>query len=172
MSLSFAQDAVPALARALGQLRHVLQKGRVHAEAQGWDPAVLLAMRLAPDMFPLTRQVQIATDMAKNAVGRLSGGEAPKFEDDETTFEQLDARLQRAIDYLASVPADAFDGAEARPIVVSTRSRGDLHFSGRDYFFGWVVPNVHFHCTIAYALLRHAGVPLGKADYLGPGGQG
>ena len=172
MSLSFAQDAVPTLTRALTQLRHVLQKGRAHAEAQGWDPAVLLGMRLAPDMFPLTRQVQIATDIAKNAVGRLSGGEAPKFEDDETTFEQLEARVQRALDYLASVPATAFDGAEARPIVISTRARGDLHFNGRDYFFAWALPIVHFHCTTTYALLRHAGVPLGKADFLGPVGEG
>lgn len=172
MSFSIAEDAVPAIRHALEQLRHVLRKGHAHAEAQGWDPAVLLGMRLAPDMFALTRQVQIATDMAKNAVGRLSGGEAPKFEDNETTFGELDDRLTRAIDYIASVPAAAFDGAESRAIVVPTRSRGDLHFTGREYVFGWVLANVHFHCTTAYGLLRHAGVPLGKADYLGPADQG
>jgi hypothetical protein len=172
MSLAIHDDIVPALARALQQLRHLLQKGKDHADANGWDPAVLLAMRLAPDMFPLTRQVQIATDIAKNAVARLTAGEAPKFDDTETTFEALDARIARALDYIASVPAAAYDGAESRAVVVPTRARGDLHFDGRGYLFGFVVPNVYFHCSIAYALLRHAGVPLGKADYLGPAGQG
>ena len=105
---------VPTLVRALSQLRGILAKGTTQAEAQGWDPAVLLGMRLAPDMFPLTRQVQIATDIAKNAGGRLTGTEAPKFEDDETTFAELDARVQRAIDFLQSLPADAFAGAETR----------------------------------------------------------
>ena len=165
-------QTVPTLVRALAQLKHLLTKGDAHARAQGWDPAVLLGMRLAPDMFPLTRQVQIATDIAKNGVARLSGGEAPKFADDETTFEQLAARIDRAISYIESVPAAAFDGAAARAITVPTRARGDLHFNGHDYLFGFVLPNVHFHCTVAYGLLRHAGVPLGKADYLGPVGQG
>jgi uncharacterized protein len=160
--------SVPTLVRALGQLRGILVKGAAHAEAQGWDPAVLLGMRLAPDMFPLTRQVQIATDIAKNAGGRLTGGEAPKFEDDETTFAQLDARVQRAIEYLQSLPAEAFVGAESRAVTVPSRAFGDLHFSGKDYLFSFVLPNVYFHSTTAYALLRHAGVPLGKADYIGP----
>lgn len=168
MAIDLYAAAVPPLSRALDQLRQILAKGAAHAEAQGWDPAVLLSMRLAPDMFPLTRQVQIATDMAKNAAARLTGTEAPKFEDDETTFAQLEARVQRAVDYLRSVPADAFAGAEARAITVPTRARGDLHFVGTDYLFGFVLPNVYFHTTTAYALLRHAGVPLGKADYIGP----
>ncbi|MGL6290093.1 MAG: DUF1993 domain-containing protein [Silanimonas sp.] len=163
---------VPALVRALTQLKHVLAKGEAHARSQGWDPAVLLAMRLAPDMFPLTRQVQIATDIAKNSVGRMTGGEAPKFEDTETSFEQLAERIDRTVAYLQSVPAAAFDGAETRAITVPTRARGDLHFQGHDYLFGFILPNVHFHCTTAYALLRHAGVPIGKADYLGPVGTG
>jgi uncharacterized protein len=155
------------LARALGQLRHILNKGHAHAQAQSWNPDVLLSMRLSPDMFPLTRQVQIATDMAKNAAGRLSGSEAPKFEDNETTFEELDARIARAIAYLESVPADAFADAESRAIVVPSRAYGDLHFNGRDYIDTYVLPNVYFHATTAYALLRHAGVPLGKADFIG-----
>lgn len=163
---------VPALVRALTQLKHVLAKGEAHARAQGWDPAVLLGMRLAPDMFPLTRQVQIATDIAKNSVGRMAGVEAPKFEDSETTFEQLAERIDRATAWIESVPAAAFVGAETRDITVPTRARGDLHFQGLDYLFGFILPNVHFHCTTAYALLRHAGVPVGKADYLGPVGQG
>ena len=171
MSLVIHDDIVPALVRALQQLRHVLQKGKDHAEANGWDPSVLLGMRLAPDMIPLTRQVQIATDIAKNAAARLTGTDAPKFEDTETTFPELDARLQRAIDHLTGVPAAAFEGAEERAVIMPTRANGDLHFDGRGYLLTFVVPNVYFHCTIAYALLRHAGVPLGKADFVGPIGQ-
>lgn len=163
---------VPALVRALTQLKHLLTKGEAHARAQGWDPAVLLAMRLAPDMFPLLRQVQIATDIAKNSVGRMSGVDAPKFDDSETSFEQLAERIDRTIAYIESVPAAAFEGAETRTITVPTRARGDLHFKGHDYLFGFILPNVHFHSTTTYGLLRHAGVPVGKADYLGPVGQG
>jgi hypothetical protein len=166
--MSLHAVAVPTLSRALVQLRHALRKGDAHAQAQGWDPAVLLAMRLAPDMFPLIRQVQIATDFAKNAVGRLTGEEAPKFDDTETSFAELDARIARALDYLGSVPAAAFDGGENRAITVTTRARGDLNFNGSDFFYGFVLPNVYFHTTTAYALLRHAGVPLGKVDFLGP----
>jgi hypothetical protein len=171
MSLAIHDDIVPALTRALQQLRHVLQKGQAHAEANGWDPAVLLGMRLAPDMIPLTRQVQVATDIAKSAGARLTGTDAPTFEDTETTFAELDARVQRAIDYLANIPAAAFEGAEDRAVTMPTRAYGDLHFDGRGYLLTFTVPNVYFHCTIAYALLRHAGVPLGKADFSGPIGQ-
>lgn len=171
MSLSIAHDLFPALSATLVQLRQVLAKGDAHARAQGWDPAVLLNMRLAPDMFPLVRQVQIATDIVKNAAARLSGGEAPKFEDNETTFAELDDRIGRALDYVASVAPDAFDGGESREIVLPSRAYGELHFDGRGYVFGFVVPNVYFHATAAYALLRHAGVPLGKSDFLGPIGQ-
>jgi hypothetical protein len=167
MAIDLYTAAVPPLSRALTQLRQVLAKGAAHAEAQSWDPAVVLAMRLAPDMFPMTRQVQIATDIAKNAAARLTGTQAPVFEDNETTFAELDARLQRAIDYLCSVPVEAFADAETRAITVPTR-RGDLHFVGLNYLFGFVLPNVYFHSTTTYALLRHAGVPLGKADYIGP----
>lgn len=163
-------QTVPTLHRTLTQLKHVLQSGATHAAEKGWDPAVLLGMRLAPDMFPLTRQVQIATDIAKNAVARMTGGEAPKFADDETTFEALIARIDKALAYIDGVPSEAFDGSATRSIVVPTRARGDLHFNGHDFLFGFVLPNVHFHSTTAYALLRHAGVPLGKADYLGPVG--
>jgi uncharacterized protein len=144
-------NIVPVLVRALGQLRHVLGKGAAHAEAQGWDPTVLLAMRLAPDMLPLTRQVQIATDISKSAGARLTG---------------------RAIAYLESLPAAAFDGADTREILVPTRARGDLRFTGRSYIDQYVLPNVYFHCTTAYALLRHAGVPVGKVDFLGAIGTG
>ena len=168
MSIDLYVATVPNLSRALDQLRHILAKGAAHAEAQGWDPAVLLAMRLAPDMLPLTRHVQIATDIAKNAAARLTATEAPAFEDNETTFAALDARVQRAADYLRSVPANAFAGADTRAVVVPNRAHGDLHFVGVDYLFNFVLPNVYFHSTTTYALLRHAGVPLGKMDYIGP----
>ena len=171
MSLSIAQDLFPALSATLVQLRQILAKGDAHAQAQSWDPAVLLNMRLAPDMFPLVRQVQIATDIAKNAAARLSGGEAPKFEDNETTFAELDARIGRALDYIASIAPGAYDGGETRAVVLPSRAYGELHFDGRSYIFGFVIPNVYFHATTAYALLRHAGVPVGKADFLGPIGQ-
>lgn len=161
---------VPTLVRALTQLRHVLSKGESHAQAQGWDPAVILAMRLSPDMLPLNRQVQVATDIAKSGVARITGSEAPKFEDTETTFADLQARIDRTLAYIHSVPASAFEGSAERAIAVPTRSRGDLHFTGHDYALSSVVPNVYFHCTTAYLLLRHAGVPVGKVDFLGPVG--
>jgi len=171
--MSLHAAAVPTLVRALTQLRHVLRKGAAHAEAQGWDPAVLLQMRLAPDMFPLVRQVQIATDIAKGAAGRLTGTEVPRFEDDETRFDELDARIGRVLALLEASPADAWDGAESREVLVPTRAR-ELRFDGTGYLYGFVFPNVYFHATAAYALLRHAGVPLGKMDFLGPigGAQG
>lgn len=164
--------SVPVLARALRQLRHVLQKGELFARERGLDPAVVLQGRLFPDMFPLVRQVQIATDIAKNGVARLAGVDPLRFEDDETDFAQLDARLERAIGYIEGFPAAQFEGSQTRAITVSTRSRGDLHFDGHAYLLGWVLPNVYFHVTTAYALLRHIGVPVGKADYLGPAPQG
>jgi len=163
---------VPPLVRGLHQLRHVFNKGAHHAESQGWDPAVVLGLRLAPDMFPLIRQAQIATDICKNAVARLAAVEAPKFADDETTFDQIDARIGRALDYVQSLSAEAFADAAGRAVQVPTR-RGELHFTGQDYLYDFVLPNLHFHTSIAYALLRSAGVPLGKPDFLGPiGGAG
>jgi len=164
--------SVPVFKQLLGGLSGVLTKAAEHAAARKIDPPALLQARLFPDMFPLLRQVQIATDIAKNSVGRMTGGEAPKFDDTETSFEQLVDRVERTIAYIGSVPAAAFEGAETRDITVPTRARGDLHFKGLDYLFAFILPNVHFHVTTTYALLRHAGVPLGKADYLGPVGMG
>jgi hypothetical protein len=158
---------VPPLVRGLQQLRHLFSKGAKHAEAQGWEPAVVLGLRLAPDMFPLIRQAQIATDICKNAAARLAAVEAPKFADDETGFDEIDARIGRALDFILSLPAEAFAEAAGRAIQVPTR-RGELQFSGHDYLYDFVLPNLHFHTSIAYALLRGAGVPLGKADFLGP----
>lgn len=165
-TLSMYQATVPVGQRALRNLRQLLVKGEAHAQAQGFDAAVLLQTRLYPDMFPLLRQVQIATDGVKNAAARLAGVEALKFEDDETTFAELYARLDRAIDYLGTFTAAQIDGSEDRAISVPRRDKEPLGFDGRTYLLAFVTPNLYFHVATAYAILRHAGVPLGKADFL------
>lgn len=167
MTLSMHQASVPVLVRALSNLREVLRKGEAHAAAAGYDPTLLLQSRQAPDMFPLLRQVQIATDMAKNACARLAGVDPLAFPDDETDFAGLYARLDRAIDYIGGFDAAQLDGSEGRAIVLQTRNNGELKFDGQAYLLHYVLPNVFFHCTMAYALLRGAGVALGKNDFLG-----
>jgi uncharacterized protein len=166
-TLSMYQATVPVGQRALRNLRQLLAKGEAHAQAQGYEAGVLLQMRLYPDMFPLLRQVQIATDGVKNAAARLAGVEALRFEDEETTFAQLYDRLDRAIDYLGTFTPEQFDGSEARPITVPRRNKEALNFDGRTYLLSFVTPNLYFHVVTAYAILRHAGVPLGKAEFLG-----
>ncbi len=165
------QASVPVFVRALHQLRHVLEKGHGHALERGIDPSILLGLRLVPDMFPLLRQVQIATDMAKNGAARMAGVEPLKFVDDETSFEALFARIDQAVAYLESFQPAQFEGSESRTAVVPTRSRGELRFHGIDYLNAWVLPNLFFHTTTTYNLLRQAGVALGKADFLGPAGE-
>ncbi|ULQ47616.1 DUF1993 domain-containing protein [Flagellatimonas centrodinii] len=165
-TLSLYAAAVPPLSRALQNLKTVLGKAAAHAEAQGWDAAVLLQARLFPDMFPLVRQVQIATDMAKGCGARLTGAEVPSWPDDEIDFAGLQARIDRACELLAGLDPTAFDGAADRAITLKT-PRGELAFTGLSYLQGFVLPNVYFHCTTAYNLLRHNGVPLGKRDFLG-----
>jgi hypothetical protein len=166
MTVSIYTASVPVLKQMLGALSDVLDKGAAFAEAKKIDPAVLLASRLAPDMFALTRQVQIATDQAKGGIGRLAGVEIPKFEDDETTIDQLKARLARTIAFIESVPASQIDGADDKPITITLRA-GDRHFTGQTYLLHWVLPNVLFHVTTAYNILRHNGVEIGKRDFLG-----
>ena len=166
MSISMYQASVPVLVRALTNLRNVLQKGEAHAAAKKIEPAVLLNDRLAPDMFALTRQVQIATDQAKGCGARLAGAEVPKYEDNEATFAELYARLDKTIDFLKSLKAEQFEGSETRDIVLPTRN-GKMELKGLPYLQFFVLPNVYFHCTTAYAILRHNGVELGKFDYLG-----
>ncbi|MGH8298908.1 MAG: DUF1993 domain-containing protein [Steroidobacteraceae bacterium] len=171
MKISVHAMSVDLLANALANLSHVLEKGHAHATARKFDPAVLLGARLAPDMFPLTRQVQIASDVAKYGVARLTGVEGPKFEDKEQTFEELHARIARTIDFIKSVPAAALEGSEDRTIKVPGRDR-TLEFKGLDYLIRFVIPNVFFHFTTAYAILRHNGVELGKSDFLTGSGPG
>lgn len=165
-ALSMYQASVPVFLRALQTLRHVLAKGEAHAREQGYEPAVLLQSRLYPDMLPLVRQVQIATDTAKFAVARLAGVESPRFEDVETTFDELQARLEAVSAYLRTFDESALEGSEERTVTLSTRTRGELAFDGRGYLLGFAVPNLFFHVAAAYAILRHNGVPLGKSDYL------
>ena len=167
MALSMHQASVPVLVRALVNLREVLRKGEKHAAAAGYDPALLLQLRQAPDMFPLLRQVQIATDMAKNACARLAGVDPLVFADDEASLDDLYARLDRAIDYIGGFTAGQLDGSEGRAITLQTRNNGELKFDGQSYLLHYVLPNVFFHCTMAYALLRGAGVAVGKNDFLG-----
>ncbi|HEX4649716.1 MAG TPA: DUF1993 domain-containing protein [Steroidobacteraceae bacterium] len=159
--------SVDVFTNALGNLSLILEKGLAHATQRKFEPAVLLAARLAPDMLPLTRQVQIACDLAKNSVARLAAQEPPRFEDTETTFEQLRVRIARVIDYLKSVPASALEGAETRDVRVPSGQRA-YEFKGLEFLQRWAIPNVFFHVTTAYAILRHNGVDLGKRDFLGP----
>ncbi|MGH8134150.1 MAG: DUF1993 domain-containing protein [Steroidobacteraceae bacterium] len=166
MKISMHALSVDVFAHALGNLSALLDKGLAHATLRKFDPGVLLAARLAPDMFPLTRQVQIACDLAKNSVARLAAQEPPRFEDTETTFEQLHARIARTLDYLKSVPARALEESETRDIKVPSGGR-TLEFKGLDFLQHWAIPNVFFHVTTAYNILRHNGVELGKRDFLG-----
>jgi hypothetical protein len=150
----------------LRNLSHILDKAEAHAQARKFDPAALTQFRLAPDMLPLTRQVLIACDAAKNGVARISGLEAPRFEDNETTFPELKARIQKTLDYLASVPAEAMNGTEDKDITFPVGRDATRTMKAEAYLKHWMLPNFFFHVTTAYAILRHSGVELGKADYL------
>ena len=160
--------SVEVFTHTLGNLSLILEKAAASAAQRKFDAAVLLGARLAPDMLPLTRQIQIAGDIAKNSVARLAAQEPPRFEDTETTIEQLRGRLARTIDFLKSVPASALEGAETREIKVTAGER-TLEFRGLDFLQRWVIPNVFFHVVTAYDILRHNGVELGKRDFLNGG---
>ena len=166
MSISLTDTLVRTLNRALKNLSVILEKGAALAERKQIEGTVLTGARLAPDMFPLTRQVQIATDTAKGAAARLSGTEIPKFEDSETTFPELQARIEKTLKFINGIDESKFKGGDEREIVLNTR-RGDLKFTGQTYITDFVLPNVYFHVTAAYATLRHNGVELGKTDFLG-----
>jgi hypothetical protein len=158
---------IPTARRALTSLNAILGKAEAHCEATGFDPAAFLAARLYPDMFPLTRQIQSAADAAKLGGFRLAGVEAPKHADTETTFPELRARLTSVIDLLGTLTPAQFEGAETRDVVIKTRV-ASLNFKGLAYMQDMALPNLFFHITTAYALLRHNGVVIGKRDYLGP----
>ena len=167
MQISMYRATVPVFARALRNLIAILKKGEAHATERKIDPTVLLNYRLAPDMFPLTRQVQIATDMAKGCVSRLAGVEIPSYEDKEATFGELIARLEKCIAYLESFKPEQIDGTEDKTIMLK-RPTGDVSYPGLQYALEYVTPNVYFHCTSTYSILRHCGVDIGKKDFIGP----
>ena len=166
MSVSMYNATVPVLVHGLKNLSTILKAGADHAKDKGIDPAVLVNARLYPDMFPLARQVQIATDMAKGGAARLAGVEIPSYPDTETSFPELQKRLARTIAFVKSVSAAQLAGSAARDIQLQLRV-GSIGFSGQAYLLGWVMPNFYFHATTAYNILRHNGVVLGKWDFLG-----
>lgn len=165
MSVSMYSASVPVFVRNLNNLLDWLGKAQAHAEARKFDTANYLSMRLAPDMLPFVKQIQIASDGAKGCVARLAGVEIPKWEDTEASLDDLRARIRKTLDFVQSVSAAQIDGSEGRAITITLRS-GDVKFDGQRYLEHWALPNFYFHVMTTYALLRHAGVDLGKQDYL------
>jgi hypothetical protein len=167
MSLTMHNSSVPVFVRMFANTLSWLDKAQAHAEARRFDPVNYLGLRLAPDMLPLTRQVQIATDGAKACVARLAGQEVPKWDDNEASLDDLRARLRRASDYVQTFTPQHLEGSESREIVLPMRTGEPRRFSGENFLLQYVMPNLYFHTTMTYALLRHAGVELGKKDFLG-----
>jgi hypothetical protein len=166
MKISMYEACVPPLTRTLNNLAAILEKGAAHAEAKKIDPAVLVSSRLYPDMFPLSRQVQIASDGAKGGASRLVGVEPPKYEDNETSFADLVARCRKTVDYLATLKPEQFEGSEDRTVTWTVRA-GTRSMQGMPYLLTHVNPNFYFHVTTAYDILRHNGIEIGKVDFLG-----
>ena len=166
MKLSMHQASAVRFANTLGNLSAILDKAHAHAEAKKLDPALLGGLRLIADMFPLSRQVQIACDTAKGAVARLAGIEIPKHDDTEQTVAELKARIAKTLDFIGSVPAAKLEGSETREVLMKMRGQ-DVKFSGMQYLFGHALPNFYFHVTTAYNILRANGVDIGKRDYIG-----
>ena len=166
MTISMHSASVPVFQRQLGAVLNWLDKAEAHATARKFDSANYLALRLAPDMLPLVSQIRIASDAAKGCVARLAGQEPPKFEDNEASFADLRERVQKTLAYVESVPAAAFEGSDGRSITIPMRKRDPLQFSGEVFLRHWALPNFFFHVSMTYALLRHAGVDLGKGDFL------
>lgn len=166
MSISMSSASLPVCKTMLSNLDHMLDKMQAFIDEKKCEPGALLNYRIAPDMLPFTRQVQIACDAAKNGVARLSGVEAPKIEDSESTLAELKGRIKKTLDYLASVPADKLDGTEAKEITFPVGKDATRTMTAEAYLKHWMLPNVFFHVTTAYLILRHNGVTLGKRDYL------
>lgn len=166
MSISMHKASAPVFVRMLSNLDALLEKAEADATPRNYKVDVLLQSRLAPDMLPLLSQFQIASDSAKGAMARLSGTAAPSMPDTETTVAEVRQRLAKTIDYVKSFPADAIDGTEERDVVLKSPS-GDIPFKGLAYLTGFALPNFFFHVTMAYAILRHNGVSIGKLDFLG-----
>ena len=166
MAFTIYDASVPPLVFMLENLGHVLKVGEEHAREKGVPAKDYLEARLAPDMFHLIKQVQVATDMAKGCGGRLAGAELPKFDDSESSFTELQGRVAKTVAFLKGLDRNAFAGAEDKAITLKFPN-AEFNFSGRDYLNNFVLPNVYFHMTTTYAILRHKGVPLGKQDFFG-----
>jgi len=166
MTIDMYQASIPVFIRFLGNLSDLLDKGEAHAEAQGIEPAVMLGYRLYPDMLPLTAQVQIACNTARRSPARLTGTEAPEEADDENTFDQLQARIRRTVDYLQGFKPDDIAGTDDNPVKMELPN-GTLDFTGMQYLLYFALPNFFFHVTTAHGILRHCGVAIGKLDYMG-----
>jgi hypothetical protein len=166
MNISMHAMSHGVFKRALTQLLHVMEKGVANAKTRSFDTSVLANARLAPDMLPFTKQIQLTSDFAKNSMARLAGIEAPRYEDNETTMDELVARVKKTIDYIDTVPASALEGSETRDIKIPLRDR-TVEFKGLAFLQYWAIPNFFFHHVTAYNLLRHNGVDIGKRDFLG-----
>ena len=166
MSISMSSASLPVCTTMLSNLQHMLNRAQAFVDNKKCDPAALTQYRLAPDMLPFTRQVQIACDAVKNGVARISGVEAPKFEDTETTLAELISRIEKTLAFLKTVPADKLDGTETKEITFPVGKDATRTMQGEAYLKHWMLPNLFFHVTMAYAILRHNGVELGKKDYL------
>jgi len=159
------QASAPRFANMLRNLAALIDKAEAHCAAKKIEPAALAAFRLYPDMFPFTRQVQIACDTAKGAVARLAGVDVPKHEDTEETFAELKARIAKTVDFIQSIKPGQIDGSEERNIHLKLGPR-EVDYKGMQYLLGHAIPNFYFHVTTAYDILRHNGVELAKRDYL------
>ena len=166
MTISMYQASVPAMLHTLGALSAILDKAEAHCTARKIDPAVILGARLYPDMFTMTRQVQIVCDFAKGASARLAGMDVPGWPDNEATFAEVKARIAKTVDFVKAIAPASIDGSEARDISMKVGGQ-DTKFKGQDYLTGFVLPNFYFHAATAYGILRHSGVELGKRDFLG-----
>jgi uncharacterized protein len=166
MKISMYAMSHDVFRKSLSQLLHVMEKGVANAKTRNFDTSVLVGARLAPDMLPFAKQIQLTSDFAKNSMARLAGVDPPKFEDNETTMEELFARVKKTIDYIDSLPAASLDGSETRDIKIPLRDR-TVEFKGLTFLQHWALPNFFFHHVTAYNLLRHNGVDIGKRDFLG-----
>ena len=167
MTISLHQASVPVFQRSLTNLKGILTKAAAHAVAKKIDESVFLNARLSPDMFPLLRQVQITCDFAKGPCARLAGIDVPKFEDDEKTFADLMARIDKTIAYVGTFQSAQIDGQEDRDITI-TIAGNPVAYKGQVYLIHFGLPNFYFHMSMAYAILRHNGLDIGKNDFLGP----
>ncbi len=165
MPMSMSSASLPVCASLLGNLSHLLDKLEVFIDEKKCDPNAILQYRMAPDMLPFSRQVLIACDASKNGIARISGVEAPKFDDTETTIAEFKARIQKTLDFLKSVPADKLDGTEDKDITFPV-GKDTRTMKGEAFLKHWMLPNMYFHITTAYLILRHNGVNVGKRDYL------